>query len=197
MSDNTLSKTTLIRTRKKVKIYKSFLPALNLKKQKLLLTQSIEREKQRELLAEQLKILESIEQDLPMLAAINYDLSGFVKITNIKITEENIVGTKLPNFELAEYKITDINNLGAPFWIYRFIDLVKLYMEYSERAKIVNERVKLLHLAAIKVTQKINLFEKILLPQSQNLIKKINIFLEDGERAGVVRSKIAKRKRIQ
>ena len=45
-----------------------------------------------------------------------------------------------------------------------------------------------------KVTQRVNLFEKVLIPRTREQIRRIRIYLSDAERAAVVRSKIAKRK---
>ncbi len=45
------------------------------------------------------------------------------------------------------------------------------------------------------VTQRVNLFDKVLIPQTRENIKRIRIALSDAERAAVVRSKIAKKKR--
>jgi V/A-type H+-transporting ATPase subunit D len=44
------------------------------------------------------------------------------------------------------------------------------------------------------VTQRVNLFEKVLIPRARKSIQRIRVYLSDEERAAVVRSKIAKRK---
>jgi len=59
--------------------------------------------------------------------------------------------------------------------------------------QVTAERVRLLEVAARKVTQRTNLFEKILIPRAQGNIRKIRIYLADADRASVVRSKITKR----
>ena len=45
------------------------------------------------------------------------------------------------------------------------------------------------------MTQRFNLFDKVLIPRTRTNIRKISIYLADAERAGVVKSKIAKRKK--
>ena len=49
--------------------------------------------------------------------------------------------------------------------------------------------------AVRRITQRVNLFEKVLIPQAEENIQRIRIFLSDAERTAVVRSKIAKAKR--
>ena len=50
--------------------------------------------------------------------------------------------------------------------------------------------------AARTITQRVNLFSKVLIPEAEENIKKIGLFLSDQERAGVVRSKLAKQKKL-
>ena len=55
------------------------------------------------------------------------------------------------------------------------------------------QRVFILERAVRKITQRTNLFEKILIPEAKGNIRKIQIYLADAERAAVIRSKITKR----
>ena len=57
------------------------------------------------------------------------------------------------------------------------------------------ERIKRLDHAIRRTTQRLNLFDKVLIPRAKENIKRIKIYLSDMETAAVVRSKIAKRKR--
>ena len=57
------------------------------------------------------------------------------------------------------------------------------------------ERLALLEAAVVKITQRVNLFDKVLVPQTLDNIRRINVFLGDAERSAVVGAKIAKRKR--
>jgi len=72
-------------------------------------------------------------------------------------------------------------------------------MEKTDQPDFINlavqvetERVRRLERADRRITQRINLFEKILIPGAQENIRRIRIFLGDAEMAAVVRSKIAK-----
>jgi V/A-type H+-transporting ATPase subunit D len=67
-------------------------------------------------------------------------------------------------------------------------------IELHVRLTVERRRVALLEEAVRKVTQRVNLFEKVLIPRAKEHIRKIRIYLSDAERAAVVRSKIAKRK---
>ncbi|MEM6429093.1 MAG: V-type ATP synthase subunit D, partial [Deinococcota bacterium] len=48
--------------------------------------------------------------------------------------------------------------------------------------------------AVKRTTQRVNLFDKVLIPNAQETIRRIQIFLADADRAAVVRAKLAKQK---
>jgi V/A-type H+/Na+-transporting ATPase subunit D len=73
----------------------------------------------------------------------------------------------------------------------RLAEAIRLRVE----AEIARERLALLEAAVVKITQRVNLFEKVLVPQTLNNIRRINVFLGDAERSAVVGAKLAKRKR--
>jgi V/A-type H+/Na+-transporting ATPase subunit D len=62
---------------------------------------------------------------------------------------------------------------------------------------VYRERIARMQGAVRRVTQRVNLFEKVLIPNAKRDIARIQIFLSDVERAAVVTSKIAKGKRAQ
>jgi V/A-type H+-transporting ATPase subunit D len=63
--------------------------------------------------------------------------------------------------------------------------------------QVAKERVRRLDYAVRRITQRVNLFEKILIPTAKKNIKRIQIFLGDAERSAIVRSKIAKAMRAE
>ncbi len=70
-------------------------------------------------------------------------------------------------------------------------------LELRVARQVEQRRLELLDAAVRKVTQRVNLFEKVLIPRSREHIRRIGIALSDAERAAVVRAKIAKGKRAR
>ena len=66
-------------------------------------------------------------------------------------------------------------------------------MKLKMEEQVLHIRLSRLKTAARTITQRVNLFSKVLIPQAESNIKKIGLFLADQERAGVVRSKLAKK----
>ncbi|MBL8854093.1 MAG: V-type ATP synthase subunit D [Planctomycetaceae bacterium] len=192
-----LNKTTLKRTRDELKTYKKFLPSLDLKRQQLLAALKVARAE----LAES----ETVYSELEALVSKTYPLLGsstmrtrnlgsLIRVEEVVIVEENLVGTRLPVAKAVRFALADYSRMVMPFWVDLLIDNLKTIAEQRILLQVRRQRVKLLDHAARKITQRVNLFEKVLIPQSEASIRKIVIFLSDQERAAVVRSKIAKNK---
>lgn len=192
-----LNKTTLKRTRDELKTYKKFLPSLDLKRQQLLAALKVAKAE----LAES----ETVYSELEALVSKTYPLLGsstmrtrnlgsLIRVEEVVIVEENLVGTRLPVAKAVRFALADYSRMVMPFWVDLLIDNLKTIAEQRILLQVRRQRVKLLDHAARKITQRVNLFEKVLIPQSEASIRKIVIFLSDQERAAVVRSKIAKNK---
>lgn len=122
-------------------------------------------------------------------------LKQFIQIEHIDISEENIVGVKLPIFNSVKFKIADYSYLNSPHWFDPFINSICSLVEIDLQINVALSRSQLLAKSIQTVTQRKNLFEKVLIPTTVKHIRLIQIFLADNERAAVVRSKLAKKKR--
>ena len=189
-----LSKSALAREQKSLKTYQRFLPSLDLKRQQVM----AERAKAEQALAKTRQEIESLRKDvgekLPMLALAEVDLTDLAKLTKVKIGTENVVGTHLPRLEEIEVEVRPYAYLGRPQWVDRTAEILREMVELRVRAQVEARRVALLEQAVKTVTQRVNLFDKVLIPEAQGNIKRIQIYLSDMETAAVVRSKIAKKK---
>ena len=60
------------------------------------------------------------------------------------------------------------------------------------RVLVNGERARVLQKAMRRITQRVNLFERILIPTAKQNIKRIQIYLGDLDREAVIRSKLSK-----
>lgn len=131
-------------------------------------------------------------EHIPMLANKEIDLEGLVHIESVQIGEENVLGVKLPIFEQVNTKIREYALLAKPHWVDAVADRLQQILKLKIQIQVQAERVRRLDYAIRRTTQRVNLFDKVLIPGAQKHIQRIQIFLADTERAAVVRSKIAK-----
>jgi V/A-type H+-transporting ATPase subunit D len=192
-----LNKTTLKQQRDQLKTFKKFLPSLDLKRQQLLAALKVARAELAETEQRYRDLEQRVAQTYPLLGsstARTRNLASLIKIKSVNIGEQNLVGTRLPVAESVEFELADYSRMVMPFWVDLMIANLKEMAELNVLLQVRRERVRLLEHASRRITQRVNLFEKVLIPQAEQNIRKIVIFLSDQERAAVVRSKIAKKK---
>ena len=190
-----LNKSALSGEKQRKTSYERYLPSLELK-QKQLLAQC--KKTQRQLVQHRSEIdstQTAVYQKLPMLANESMDLAGLVRVENVKIEEENLMGTYLPTLGHADYNVTEYGYLARPHWFDELTLSLQLVLKLKLEEQVLIVRLQRLQKAAQSITQRVNLFSKVLIPESTDNIKRISLFLSDQERAVVVRSKLAKRKK--
>ena len=192
-----LSKHALHEQQEQLKLYQRLLPSLDLKRRQL----SMEvKSAQAEYTAAQSAVdaLETrIGEELPMLADKDFRLGGLVQLKSYKVIEQNVVGVKLPFLDTIECTVANYSLLATLPWVDILVQRLKDATEQRMRVEIAGERRRILQVAVRRITQRVNLFEKILIPTAKQNIQKIRIFLGDAERASVIPSKLAKQKQQQ
>jgi len=141
------------------------------------------------------QLREKVEGELTLLASHEIDLSTLLKVTKLTLVSQNLVGLKLPLLDELIVERQAYSRLVTPFWVDLLVSCLEEALQLEVRIAIENKRLDLLGKGLQKTTQRLNLFEKVLIPQSEKNLRKIRIALSDAERAGVVRAKIAKNKR--
>ncbi|HNV70463.1 MAG TPA: V-type ATP synthase subunit D, partial [Candidatus Ozemobacteraceae bacterium] len=123
-------------------------------------------------------------------------VTRLVKVAEVKRRDQNIAGISLPFLDSVTYEILPYSRKSTPLWVDCGVEIVKELMELREKAKVMQDAEKVLQHELRKVTQRLNLFEKVKIPQSQEAIRVIRIALADEQTAGVGRAKIAKAKTL-
>ena len=132
-----------------------------------------------------------------MLADNSINVQNLVKVTQIEMTEENVVGVHLPVLKKLNIEVQSYSLFTEPHWVDQLVVQLKTMMQLKIQQQIEQQRVDTLSEALKKVTQRVNLFDKVLIPKAQQDIRKIRIYLSDLDRAGVVRAKSTKQKRLR
>lgn len=173
--------------------YQRFLPTLELKKTQLIseirrITQTIEK-----LQNEYNNAEASIFQWVDVFAE-DIDLRQILKIGEVQTTTGNIAGIDIPIFENVCFEIVAYDYFTTPLWVDRAIEALQEQLTRLIQIKILNEQIKILQEELRITIQRINLFEKVKIPETRENIRIIQIFLGDIQTAEVVRGKIAKAK---
>ncbi|GAA4648962.1 V-type ATP synthase subunit D [Kistimonas scapharcae] len=194
MAKIALNKSSLNREKRNLKTFNRYLPALELKRQQLM----AERKKAEDAVREARERIEQIEKDvseqLPMLACEDINVEGLVRVTNVVLGEQNIVGTTVPVVEKVEVEVAQYSYLTKPHWVDFLVERLKEMVELHVEMLVRELRYQEISKATRTTSQRVNLFSKVLIPRSNKNIAKIKIFMSDMDRAAVVNAKISKTK---
>lgn len=190
-----LSKSELTRQKDSLASYRRYLPALDLKRQQLMAERNKARVEVRQHEEAVAAAIEAAGAALPMLADDRIGLDGLARLTSARLSTQNVAGVTLPVLEDVEIEVAPYGLLTRPHWVDAVVAELKAAIRLRVEAEIARRRIAILDKAMTRVTQRTNLFEKILIPQTERNIRRILVYLGDAERAGVVAAKLSKRKR--
>jgi V/A-type H+-transporting ATPase subunit D len=190
-----LNKTELKIQKDLLKQRQEFLPVLELKKQQL--QQVVDSIKPQ--IQEKIQIIEDTIDKMSswyqfLSEQVGFPLNKLYEISRVDTTDENIAGVDVPNFEEVEFKEFEYDLFLTPAWIDYAQDRLRKLTSLKEEVKVLKKKRDLLAEELRQTTIRVNLFEKILIPQHKENIKKIKIFLADMEVFQISIAKIAKSK---
>lgn len=188
-----LTKNELKAQKDALKMYQRYLPTLTLKKQQLQ-TEIRGIEARAKTVRAQKKALEA---EFTSWIAVFGDKDAFkpemVQVKNIKKGTGNIAGVTIPVYEGADFIRGDYDLYQTPLWVDLAADFMEQALSLDLEASVLDEQVRLLNLELRTTTQRVNLFEKVKIPETKQNIKKISVYLGDQQVAAVVRGKISKK----
>jgi len=188
-----LTKGELKRQRDALKQYERYLPTLQLKKQQL----QMEILHQLGTLDEKKRTVEAkIKTAQPWAGLLidRVDMKPFVIPKNIIKNPRNVGGVDLAIFESAEFPEEDYDLFTTPMWVDGAIYYLRIINALREEMRIIEEGVRILRNELRITTQRVNLFEKVKIPEAEEAIRVIKIYIGDQMANAVGRSKIAKSK---
>jgi len=187
-----LTKNELKKQKDSLKMYQRYLPTLLLKKQQLQGEIRLTEIRIKELRNEKDLLDESFKTWIGVFSEKGYFTPDIIKITGVKTSRGNIAGVSIPIFEGANFTISPYDLVRTPLWLDIAVEKMKQVILLDLEAQIVEEQRKCLDKELRTTTQRVNLFEKIKIPETKGCIKKIQVYLGDQQTSAVVRGKIAK-----
>jgi V/A-type H+-transporting ATPase subunit D len=190
-----LTRPELKRYRDELARFQRYLPMLKLKQQQLQMTLREIREKRDKTHHE----VEQAQQRFEPYREVLHDLAGvnvrhLSKPERVRTATMNIAGVALPVFEDCEFPAVTYSLFATPAWVDRALADMREISRLRARVEVLDEQFRLLDAELTKIIQRVNLFEKIMIPHAKEAIRRIRIKLGDEMTAAVGRAKIAKSK---
>jgi V/A-type H+-transporting ATPase subunit D len=188
-----LTKNELKKQKDSLKMYQRYLPTLMLKKQQLQGEIRTTELRIKELREERDLLDESFKTWVGVFGEKGIFTPDILSITQIKTSQGNIAGVTIPIFEGAEFEAAPYDLARTPLWLDLAVEKLQQAFLVDLETEVVEEQRRRLDHELRVTTQRVNLFEKIKIPETKGSIKKIGVYLGDQQTSAVVRGKIAKR----
>lgn len=187
-----LTKTELKAQTDALKRFQRFLPMLQLKKQQLQGEIAGIAAKAEATSAAERRVRGELDRWVGLFATDETLLAGLVKVKGVKTGSANIAGVAIPTFESIDTEVKEVDLWSTPAWVDAAVEtttqILSLQCEraiYEEQRRLVTEELQ-------KTSQRVNLFEKVKIPECKEAIRVIKIAMGDEQTAAVTRGKIAK-----
>ncbi|MCL1927920.1 MAG: V-type ATP synthase subunit D [Treponema sp.] len=176
-----------------LKMFQRYLPTLMLKKQQLQAEIRTVDIRVTELRNIKERTEESFKKWIGIFGEEGVFTPSILRITKLKAGEGNIAGVSIPVFEGAEFETEVYDLIEKPLWLDMAVDNMKKALSLDLEMQCLEEQQRRLRKELQTTSQRVNLFEKIKIPEAKANIKKIGVYLGDQQTAAVVRGKISKR----
>ena len=190
-----LTRPELKRYREALRRYERYLPMLKLKQQRLQVSlrdvaqQRREAQQQRDEIEAALRQYESVLAD-----RAGIPLDTWAKPSDVFVDEKNVAGVPVPVFRDVAFPEARYSLFGTPPWVDRALADMRELSGRQARVEVLEQQEQVLRRELMRIIQRVNLFEKIMIPGAREAIRRIRIKLGDEMTDAVGRSKIAKKK---
>lgn len=196
MSKVKLTKGELKKQKDQLKRFQRYLPTLLLKKQ---LLQMEIRQVELQIEEKQMKRQVAYNGLLDWVAVFGegINISELIIVSDVSLGLTNIAGVEISIYQEVVFEQVDYDLMSYPLWVDVAVKELQRLVAFDIELAFLEEQAGLLT-AELKVTsQRVNLFEKVKIPEAKENIRVINIFLGDQQTAAVVRGKMSKSKLIR
>lgn len=143
--------------------------------------------------------IDLLKEEYQMIVKENQNYNGFwtefpqiVKIRNIISEQKNIAGVRVAILKNIDFALEQISLFNMPSWIRLAISMFERLMTIQIRIEMTEARLNALAYARKKTTQKVNLYEKVQIPEYRMAIIKIKRYMEDEDNLSKSSQKIVK-----
>jgi V/A-type H+-transporting ATPase subunit D len=188
-----LNKISLRTQKQKLAMYQRFLPALEARKQQLLVQLAVVRAR----IAEQEDRLQEIMREISAWGALLADMGPlvrpFIEVREVRSSFHNVAGLQVPLFHGVAFAEAPYSYFATPPSFEEVIRQSRRAIECRAEIRMLREGERVLYEGFRKTSQRINLYEQRLIPGCREAIRRIVVYLQDQQAAAVGVAKVAKR----
>ena len=187
-----LTKTELKAQTDALKRFNRFLPMLQLKKQQLQAEIAGIVAKADAVSVRERALRAEVDRWVGLLATGGDALDGLVELKGVRRGTANIAGVTIPTFESVETATREVDAWASPAWVDAAVEAAKQMISLRCEREVYDEQTRLVAEELQQTSQRVNLFEKVRIPECKEAIRLIKIAIGDEQTAAITRGKIAK-----
>ncbi len=187
-----LTKTELKAQTDALKRFQRFLPMLQLKKQQLQSEISGIVAKAEAVTEREREVRDGLARWVGLFSTDESLIEGLVKVRGVNTGQTNIAGVQIPTFVSIDTEVREIDAWATPAWVDSAVEVTTQILSLQCERAVYEEQRRLVAEELRQTSQRVNLFEKVKIPQCREAIRVIKISLGDEQTAAVTRGKIAK-----
>ena len=182
-----------------LKQFQRYLPTLQLKKSQLQsVIRSVEAEME-EMKRKQEEAISGLDSWIAVygenaLFSLDKSIDTLIKVKEVRRKFTNVAGVTVLVFDSLSFEDIRYSLDEYPLWVDGALLSLRDIAKYDALLSTLREEKELLEKELRTTSQRVNLFEKVKIPEAKENIRVIGIYLQDQQTQAVVRGKIAKRK---
>jgi V/A-type H+/Na+-transporting ATPase subunit D len=189
------TKNELKRQKDSLKRFERYLPTLQLKKQQLQLVIRTVEILERERSDAKAAIMRELETWIEVFGQ-DAGLDKLLTVTGVVTDTGNIAGVDIPVFKSIDFRIAEYDLMQTPLWVDAAVLKMRDLAALDAEIQVLTRQRELLSQELRITSQRVNLFEKVKIPEARTNIRMIRIYLGDQQTAAVVRGKMSKNKLV-
>jgi V/A-type H+-transporting ATPase subunit D len=187
-----LTKHELKAQRESMRRYERYLPTLRLKKEQL---QSEVRDVERRIEAGEESIRRHDDSLSPWikLFSTHFDFQDYLTLREVQESQENVAGVGIPVLTDVRFSRTQPDLFATDPWVDEALRAIEDSIRLQLELFYLKQQRALLSAELRVTTQRVNLFEQVMIPECTRNIRRIQVFLGDQQTVEMARAKLAKR----
>jgi V/A-type H+-transporting ATPase subunit D len=175
-----------------LKRFQRFLPMLQLKKQQLQAEIAVIVTRIEAVAARESAAHASLAGWVKLFSETGVQLENLVRVDRVVTETSTIAGVTIPVFKAIETTINEIDLFATPAWFDQAVTMLTTILGLKAERVVLDKQRGLVTTELNTTSQRVNLFDKVKIPECRENIRTIKIAIGDAQIASVTRGKIAK-----
>lgn len=192
-----LTKTELKAQSDALKRFQRFLPMLQLKKQQLQAELAVIATRRDAVAMRESAVYASLSGWVKLFSETGVKLEGLVTVDRVVTDTSNVAGVPIPVFTRIDTTVSEVDLFATPAWFDDAVAMLTAILSLKAERRVLEKQHEQVTAELRTTSQRVNLFEKVKIPECREHIRIIKIAIGDAQTASVTRGKIAKSRNRQ